>query len=462
MPNQLATIDALLAELHEKQSVLQGWTAALSLSEAAVHNLLQRQWAAQPKLALAWAQAVEAGGKERPAAMAQLNLELDAPQFRLPGEGNVVAIRQSVRCATLKQGTLRVVGPAGPADIRCDPDNPQVAWAEPQPMGLSAEACLEGSVPLSVVDHETIPNTRVVTLNLGAATFALRGLATAAVGNVSLAGRLGAAVAGSQPRLELASLDLSQGAKSSAWKAVSLTVNVARSKSGNHSLQLLIGGEGGPPARPQIAVDEPVPTESGADYSLLLGSQVVLPSIVTDFNMQPGLVKLVVVAPATMDASVAAYAQTRNPMQYQGSITCGTVFPAVKSQATMGMNFKGSASDGLVLSGYVDPTSNINLQFTMAGNFPVAVSGAGRDQRVSLTSGTTSFTATGVAENAVKPQLETFLSEISRDLGKVTLDPATDLLLHRLSLPGHLPKIVHAQIPGDLVLAGTLERQGAQ
>lgn len=464
MSDHPATIEALLAEIHRKGTVLRGWTAALSLSEAAVHSLAESQWAAPPKLALAWAESVEPGDGERRASVVHVEIHLGAPRFALAGGENAVSIRHPARAATLKRGTLKVVGPATAAGLRCDPDDPRAVWSEPAPLSLARGACVEGSAPLAVVPHGTAPNTRVVALDLDAARFGHRGLGAPDAVQAALSARLGPALCAGQSPLHLAALDLGPGATRSALRPTSLKLNVAQAKSGARALQLLIGGPEGEPAETSVALDEPVPIASGSDYSLVIDSKVVIKDIVSDFNVEPGLVKLAAVDPAsTEDAGAAWYAQTRNPMQFQGSISCGDVFAPIQNNATLGMAFKGSQAEGLVLSSYADSGGNIALQLAVAGNFPVTVSGSGPDQRVSLSSGPTSVAASGVAENAVKAQLQAFLgSDISRDMGKVSFDTATQLLLKRLSLPGKLPRILHAQIPGDLALAGSLEPKPAE
>src|SRR5205085_69669 len=164
--------------------------------------------------------------------------------------------------------------------------------------------------------------------------------------------------------------------------------------------------------------------------------------------------KLVAVNADPAGGSEAAYAQTRNPMQFQGTISCGKAITPIQSNAAMGMNFKGSTTDGLVVSSYALPGGTISLQLAVAGNFPLQLSDTGE---IKLSAASTSVTATGVAENTVKPRLQFFLNEdIGPNISNVSLSSTTDLLLRRLNLAGLQPKIDHAQIPADLVLAGTL------
>jgi hypothetical protein len=235
----------------------------------------------------------------------------------------------------------------------------------------------------------------------------------------------------------------------------SLQFRVLLTPSGARVLQLLVGGPGEAPSNAVIDVTEPVPAADGCDYSLLVDSAVVIQDVVTGFNAQTGLVKLVAVTPdPATGPGAAAYAQTRNPMEFQGRISCGKAITPIQSSAAMGMNFKGSPNDGLVVSGYALPGGTISLQLAVAGSFPLQLSS---DGELKLSAASTSVTAKGVAENMVKPQLQSFLTDdISPNISNVSLPGAPDLLLRRLSLPGLQPKIEHAQIPADLVLAGTL------
>ena len=46
MRSPATTLDNLVAELHEKTSVLQGWDVVLNLPEATIGNVVRKQWSA--------------------------------------------------------------------------------------------------------------------------------------------------------------------------------------------------------------------------------------------------------------------------------------------------------------------------------------------------------------------------------------------------------------------------------
>lgn len=451
----MGAVNDLFTHLHEKQAVLRGWTAALSLTEEAVEAIVHSVWPGQ-KVAVAWAESVDPGEGERNANVSSLELELEAPRITLGGDanGNIV-VRQPVKTAALKIGLLAVSGPA--SGVRVDPDDARVSWSAPAPVASPQGASLQTTTRLAVAAgvRGGTADVHSVVLDLANAAFDHGGLDAASADHIALAARIGSVIADGQAQLRIASLDLSAGANGSAFQPSSLQLNVAQATSGARFLQLLVGGPDGPPKTRSIAVDEPVPGGSNMDFSLLVASAPIIDDLVTQFNQGPALVKLVAV-----DSGVASYAQTRNSMQYSGTVTFGKAYPPVHNNATLNMYLKGTASNGLALSGVIEPDSNLQLQLGAEGDFPVTVSGTGSDQTVSLTAGRTSVTATGMAENAVKDRLEGFVGDISSGLTRISLKPVTDLLLNRLVLPGRTPTIQHAQIPGDLVLLGTLDGPG--
>ncbi len=436
------TIDELLTELHDKRAVLRGWTAAFSFSEAAVTRLAGEAWQSQPKVAMAWAEGNDGG----PANVVWLELELDAPAFTLSGSPHAIGVRHPVRAATIRRGT----GPASQNDWQ--PGDSRVTWSEPRSLEVPPDAHLAGSGPLTVTADDASPDVRVVALDLANTRFAHHGLGSTNVDHAALH----AVMSNGEPRLRLASLDLSPSPSPSALRPMSLHLNVAQSASGSRSLQLLIGGPNGEPKVRSVALDTPVP--DGSDFTLLIDSPTVIEDIVTHFNDEPGLVRLAAVGSNLRDSADAGawYAETLNPMQYQGSISCGDVFPPIRNSATLVMNFKGSKREGLVVSSAAGASTNIALQLAVGGNFPLTITNEGDGvQHVKLSSGPTSVTANGAAENIAKPKLQMFLgSDISPAMGKISFDAATNLLVDRLSLPNAKPYILDAELPGDLVLAG--------
>lgn len=406
-----ATLEALLGEMGAKKSVLGGWAAAFCLSEKAVVELAGGAWPALSRLSL-------------PAA--GLELELGERRLGLDGDGCRLLLRQEVLRGTRRRG------PGGPA-VELGP------------------AHLEGWAPLVLA--EAGAGSRALALDLSELRLALVG-----GGRRRLAGRpLAAAFAEGRTRVELAAFDLLPDTRQRRMQITSLLLHSATTSSGRPMLQLLVGS-GGDIERPGVDLGEPVPVESGADYSLIADSRIVFSDLVTEFNAKPGLVKLVAVPPAPGENG-AWTAQVRSPMSFGSRVTWGRAIAPIESHAVMGLRLAG-ADGGLVLSSYLDPSSNLSPQLTVSGTFPLVVSGAGASQELRLGAGGSSIEARGVAELNVKPQLESFLGgDIRPNLESLSFAQITGLLFDKLALPLHLPRIDAAHLPGDLLLAGRLERK---
>ncbi len=428
MPEQPASLAQLLDELYLKQTVLGGWIAALSISEAAVQRLALSQWPVAAQLSVS--------STVTSAQHYRLDFNVDAPSFSLVLTGSAVKFVQPVRAVSLAQGQ-----------------------ATGQPVSLTGSAAISGTVPLRLVSDPTGSTKQVLALDLTAASITHQGLENTGIDARDLATQIGGAIATAKSQIALASFDLAPGATASAVQPASLQFSLAASTAGAPVLQLLIGGPKGAPATTKIDVSAPVPTSDGCDYALLVDSSAIIQEIVSQYNTQKGFLKLVAVTPALGsgqdEAPAAAYAQTRNPFQFQSSITCGKVIQPINSSASMGMAFKGSTDSGLVVGGYALPGGTLALELQVAGSFPLQVAEGGT---LRFSSQDIQVTANGVAENTVKPRLNYFLvSEVAPNLANVSFASSTGLLLQRLSLPGLQPKIVHAQLPADLLLAGTFE-----
>ena len=190
----------------------------------------------------------------------------------------------------------------------------------------------------------------------------------------------------------------------------------------------------------------------------MISSKAVIQDIVVPgFNQGTGLVKLVAVPPAS--PAGAWYAQTRNPMQFQGTVRLA-VSTRKPPKTEMGMNFLGSLAGGLAVAPYTGPNSNISLQLGVSATYPLKTSSDG--QQVEITAGPASVTATGLAENAVKPQLESFLNDgIKSDMTGVSLARDIELCPEEPDLPRPAPAMSEAHFPGDFLILGTFEEVGA-
>ena len=433
-PLPSSTFAALSTELHAKQPVLGGWSAALTLSERAVHALALARWTLPAKLAVA--------APAAPAGAARLELELGAPRFGLCADSQSLTLRHPLLRARLVPAL-----PGGVAASAVD------SAAE---LPLAPDARLEGRAPLRVIPTPGRPAHLSLVLDLSSLAVAHHGLQAAPdATSVDLPARLASALADARPALPLAGFDLSPGPRPRALRPTGLHAHVARTASGEPVLHLLVAGPGAVPALAAPDVSAPVPLDDGCDYGLILDSGVVTADIATDYNALPGLVKLAAVDPS--NGVDAWFVQTHTAMQFQGSVTCGDIIKPVTNQASLYMNFKGSPSDGLLVSSSTEPGANIALQLAVGGNFPVAIAPQGADDRVTLSPGPTSVSATGVAENAVKATLQSFLGgSISPNMGRISFEAPADLLFRRLDLGSLRPRVTHAQLPADLLLAGPL------
>lgn len=429
-----ATIASLLAEIYQKQSVLNGWAAVLSLSEKATVDLVEAQW---PRLAERLA--------ERPA---------ERLAERLNSRDAVGDDPLHMAKSGPMAGVSRIELELGPRQLGLDPDLCCLtfSWPPPEPMGPKAEALIAGSAPLRLVVDGKDEKVRWLILDFGARRLRCRGGAQVA----ALAERLAQSLE-AQGELRLARFRLAPEQRLRRLQPTALMLHSMTAASGEKILQMLVG-TGREPDHPNISLSEPVPTASGADFSLVVDSGIVIRDLVSDFNAQPGLLKLVAVAPS--DDTGAWYAQTRNPMSFQSKVSWGKTIAPIPGEATMGMDLKGSTGAGLALSSYLDPASGLALQLTVAGEFPLQISDDGMQQKVGIAPGQIQLDTNGLAENAVRPQLTSFLEEdLNGNLAKTHFSQATTLLFETLALPAHQPRIDHAHLPADLVFAGRLPRK---
>ena len=313
---------------------------------------------------------------------------------------------------------------------------------------------MDATVPLSVVPGSTAAAPRSVVLDFSSAEFALENMPSGPLDESAILDQLRRRSAAAPQRLVVAAVDFGEPANELALEPTSLKLNAMQSSEGGRILQLLFATGGEPPESASTNVLDPVPSGSGFDYSLMISSKAVIQDIlVPGFNQGTGLVKLVAVPPAS--PAGAWYAQTRNPMQFQGTVRFGGVYPEVSHQTEMGMNFLGSPAGGLAVAPYTGPNSNISLQLGVSATYPLKVSSDG--QQVEITAGPASVTATGLAENAVKAQLESFLNDgIKSDMTGVSLAAISTLRPEEPDLPGPCSRDERGPLPGRFLDPGNL------
>ena len=250
-----------------------------------------------------------------------------------------------------------------------------------------------------------------------------------------------------------------------------LDFTIAHTPSGRGLLQVFMTTGGEKPANASISLAESLPESDEPVFGVTVNSKIVVSDIVQEFNSKPGDLKLMTIdgvpemcgiEKADMDDSETPvwFAQTHQPMVYDGTVDFGGLRPAINNHAELGINFVGSQNKGLVIGYFTETGSNIVLDLALAGNFPLIVSGSGGNQTIGLSSEDLSVTATGMAENAVKARLEDFLfNDIRKNMTSFTFDPVTELIQKTISFAGNTPEITEAQLPGDFVAFGTLVQQ---
>ncbi|MFT7009215.1 MAG: hypothetical protein ACJAXJ_003763 [Colwellia sp.] len=224
-------------------------------------------------------------------------------------------------------------------------------------------------------------------------------------------------------------------------------------------MQVLLAAKGSPtPESTAIKIDQPIPAASGANFSLMVSSGFFIKDvIVAGFNHGPGDVKLESIAPGDAEKE-AWYAQVRNPMTYTGSITWGDLMPQVNNNAVLGLTFKGSESQGLLLDHFTAPGSNIALQLSVADNYQAEILGSPGHQMIKIQSGVGQVSATGLVENVIKDQLNLFINkDIKTDMGDIDFSPVTSLLQQQISMANKQLVMSQAQVPADFLITGSIE-----
>lgn len=421
-----ATLDNFLTELNVRQSVLQGWTAALHLTETAVNQIVQSQWSALES------KPVKAVWTNSARDRLQLGFQLGDPVVQLQAGHDSVLVRHAIL-------------------------DPSVQTGDAAARRLSApSAYLESTVPVSTT---VSGDEHSVVLNFAASSSAIYGINASEINAPAAAQSIGKWFADQNTGIPVTTVNFGNLAGVASLQPSSMKLNAIQTSAGNRILQILIATQGNQPTATRLDVGEPIPTESGISYSLIINSKAVVQDvIVPGYNKGTGQVKLVAAAPDS--ESGAWHAQTRNPMQYHGRISCIAGNVNTESQSQSGMNFLGTSDSGLMLKTYESPGNTISLQLSLSASYPITVSGSGLNQKIQLTATPASVAATGVAENAVKPQLEEFLNkDIMHDMTGISMDPVSSFALRSLSFPGHVPNMKTVQFPGDFVVVGTLEKE---
>lgn len=444
----------LSREMHARKSVLNGWSAVLNLHQSAVNDFIRSQWNEQTPVKLCWSD---------DNAVTQVDLRLAAPQVSFRQADNTVDLAFPVTEARLKQGTLDKTRVSVFSD---NPDDPDVDWASSRTLDDTDAFSISGSAPLVMTGT---PENSSICLNLADGSFALNPKANDTLKADRLSVQIRRWVSTRSVRPEVVSYKFSPSDNGRHIRPTGLRFGTIVSASGEPMLQLYLATNGDGPQNASINLTEPIQTDTGSTFSLMVDSKIIIDDIVTEFDQCPGRLKLSTVSesiPSSERATVTEvtpriwFAQTSHPMQYSGTVDFGGRFPTIENHAELGMNFVGSPDDGLVIEHYITPDSNLDLQLTVDGNFPVQVTGSGKDQKMKFSAGPMAVTANGMAEYAVKAQLEDFLfNDIKPNMTSFDFDPVATLLLNHLSFAGNVPQITEAQLPGDFLITGVFEKK---
>ncbi|MBN1403542.1 MAG: hypothetical protein JW942_03620 [Opitutales bacterium] len=454
-------MDNLLNEMHTRKSVLNGWSAVLNLHQSALNGFVQHQWDTTNTVSLC---------RRDKADLAQLDFKLASPQLRLRHGEATVDFDIQLLDAALKRGTLNA---GAAASYSCQPDDPQVLWTTQQELHTDEKFSITGSVPIVMTGADTPENMRVE-LDFANGSYELNCPQDLDAHLKGFAEQLRQWFTTKARRPVIVAFKFKPADKGRHIRPTKWQLNATLTDAGTPILQLFMATKNRQPTNAALNLHEPIPTDDGSTFTLIIDSEVVVDDIVTEFNECPTQLKLVAVYDTVanavgneMDTSAGDfastakiwYSQTSHPMEYRGTIDFAGILPNIENHADLGMNFVGSPRNGLVIEHYTDEGANIALDLSVNGNFPVHITGEGLEQRMSFSAGPLSVDAIGMAEYAVKAQLEDFLNnDIKNSLTSISFDPVSNLLLNQLSFAGNSPKITAAQLPGDFVVAGVFKK----
>jgi hypothetical protein len=439
----------LVNEMHERRSVLNGWAAVLSLSQRAVSALVQARWDTGKPVCLT---------SREGNSLTQVSLTLDAPDVTF-SDGDAVEIRIPVRAASVRQGTLPDGLPEGAGRVAEE----AVAWSPLRSVSCGDDFVVTGKVPL-VMTGDDSPEAWSLSLDFGGASFSVAGADRLASSEERMGSSLSTWFAAQNIRPGIVAYRFSPSADGRQICPTRAAFSLS-SREGRRALHLCLATDATPSASTPTSLASPV-VDDEDDFSLIIDSRIVIDDVVSGFNSGMGRLKLdAVSAPVSRTAGDDAgpqvrfwYARTAHPLVYDGTVDTGGVFPVTQNHAELGMDFLGSTSDGLVIEDYTTPESNIRLSLSVDGSFPLVVTGEGKDQKIGFTSAGLAVTEGGMIESVIKPQLEAFLfGEIKPNMTSFTFDPVATMLLSHFIFDGFLPAIHGVQLPGDLLVTGTLD-----
>ncbi|CCG07739.1 hypothetical protein [Pararhodospirillum photometricum] len=323
-----------------------------------------------------------------------------------------------------------------------------VAWSAPEPITAQTPVRVVTEVPVSVL---ATAEAFVVGLDFGAAALRLSdrlpGLATTSAPL--------AAVPALDARGQIARLDRRAGPDPTLVPA-GVSTRIVPTKDGRAAFQILTGPTAGGslaaaggaalvPAAASAQGGEPAP-----GIAVQVSSQATMDMIARAYNQGTGVIKILAVPPA--DPHPHWFLQVHEPMVFEGTFGSADGQVYVRDHARQFLCFAGSSDQDLKLFTVIDPTSTVRLQLDLAAHYPTEI-----NDGVALSEGGQSVTGEGFYESIVRPQLEAFLvGDIRADMTRVRLTPLNDLLLQRLTLPGHTVHLEDAALPGETLVLGSV------
>lgn len=459
-----ATLANLLAQMHQDQEVLQGWDAVMNLLESSVNAFFEEQWKEQSggggkmSISTIWCDGVEPFHGEHVTNVTQLQVDLGPPLFQFESGQSSVTVRQDVLDGTSRTGVMEVPASFQPPSCGCEIDDSRVTWNPPVTIDTSSKPYLSGTVALEQVEG-VVSGAHSLVLDFAKGAFTLEHLSVEHVKNETIVDQLKDWFATHAIRYVLASIDFQDVTGQAGFTPTSFKFGVVTTDAGNTIVQLLITTNGTEPPTAQINVDEPVPTADGLTCSLMVSSRILYQDVlVAGFNRHGAAFRLYADPPSSPSGAWTAVISPE--MHFSGKFSFGSCCDrtTVTYSIYLGGRYTGSETSGFSLSQHERTEGNVHVEISVSALYPVALSGSGAQQEITIHPGTPSVRVTGSAEGKIKSRLEAILNDDLRgSMAGISFTPVTYFALKNLLFPGNLIKMSQVQVPADLLVVGTFE-----
>ncbi|MBN1403541.1 MAG: hypothetical protein JW942_03615 [Opitutales bacterium] len=449
--------------MYQNQEVLQGWDAVMNLLESSVNAFFLDQWnrytgaSGQMPIYSIWCEGVLPFQDIWFTNVYQFDIILGPPLFQFTSGQNTVTVRQNIISGVFKVGTMEVpqdFNPSNPGPI----DPQKVTWTSTTTIDSSANAYISGTVELTQVTN-IVAGANTLILDFAKGAFTLNNLTVEGVKDASIVDQLKNWFATNEIRYVIASINFRNITGQPALTPTSFVFNVITTNAGNTIVQLLITTNGSAPSSRTINVNEPIPTADNLTCSLMVSSRILYNDVlIAGFNNNGGSFSLVPVYPQT--PSQIWLASICPQFHFSGSFSFGSCCSrtTVTYSIYLGGIYSGSPYTGFHLSQHVTTTGNAPVTIDVSADYPVALSGSGMNQVLTITPGTPSVVVTGSVENEIKSGLEQILNnDLKNSMAGISFTPVTCFALETMLFPQNLIKMSQAQAPGDLLIVGTFQ-----